>query len=128
MLTPGARRSKMSIQPRHRRGWLVPTAGGVALLLVGCALLADQLGYTVPHRWLFLVLLVPAAAAIADSIRIAPAWGLLSVPVLSRLIAGILFALIGGLMFLGLNTGIILPGLIMGLGAGTLMRTALRQS
>ena len=122
-----AKATSVSIKPGDWRGWLVPAAGGTMLLLVGCALLADQLGYVVPYRWLFLVLLVPAAAAISDAVRIAPAWGWLSVPVLSRLIAATVFALIGMSMFLGFDTGLILPGLIMALGAGTILRTILRH-
>jgi hypothetical protein len=98
------------------------------LLLVGGALLADQLGYVVPHRWAFLVLLVPAAAAIADGIRLAGALGWRNIHPISRLIAGTLFAAIGMLMFLGLNTGLILPALIMVLGAAGLARALLHRA
>lgn len=97
------------------------------LLLVGGALLADQLGYAMPYRWMFLGLLVPAAAAIADAMRIAGSLGWRHVQPLSRLIAGMLFAAIGVLMFLELNTGIILPALIMALGGATLMRALLKK-
>jgi len=113
---------------RSRFGSLAPAVGAIVLLLVGGALLADQLGYVLPHRWTFLVLLIPAAAAIADAIRIAGIWGWRNVQPLARLLAGALFAAIGTLMFLGLNTGIILPALIIALGAASLMRTLLRRS
>lgn len=104
------------------RDWLVPVVGGSALLLVGGALLADQLGYTIPYRWAFLVLLIPAAVAVADSVRIAHFHGWRSVATLSRVIAAALFAAIGVLLFLKLDTGIILPLLIILLGMGTIAR------
>ena len=110
-----------------RRPALVPALGGAILLLVGAALLADQLGYVVPYRWAFLVLLVPAAAAIADAARTSAVLGWWHVQPLSRLVAGLLFAAIGMLMYLELNTGVILPTLIVCLGAGTLVRTLLSR-
>lgn len=115
----------MSIQDRGkwRRAILFPIMGGAILTIVGCALLADQLGYILAYRWVFLVLLVPAAAAIADGVRIAAILGWRNVQAISRLIAGVLFAAIGMLMFLELNTGVILPALIITLGAATVIRT-----
>lgn len=104
------------------RSILVPVIGGAMLTLVGWALLADQLGFILSHRWIFLLLLVPAAAAIADGIRIAGVLRWSSTLPLSRIAAGALFATIGILMFLGLNTGIILPAMIMILGATTAIR------
>lgn len=105
-----------------RRTVLVPIIGGAMLTAVGAALLADQLGFVLYYRWLFLILLVPAAAAIADGIRVAGLLGWRNLHAISRLIAGMLFAAIGMLMFLELNTGVILPALIVLLGAGTVAR------
>lgn len=107
---------------RWRRNVLVPIIGGATLTLIGSALLADQLGYAMPYRGVFLLLLVPAAAAIADGIKTAGVLGWRNVHAMARLIAGVLFAAIGMLMFFELDTGIILPALIMTLGAGTMVR------
>lgn len=117
--------SPHSARPHYHR--LIPAIGGAMLILVGAALLADQLGFAVPHRWMFLILLVPAAAAITDGFRIAAILSWRDVRPISRLIAGALFAAIGTLMFLGLNTGIILPALIISLGAGTIGRALLNR-
>ncbi|SEQ41780.1 hypothetical protein SAMN05428969_3005 [Devosia sp. YR412] len=92
------------------------------LIGVGSALLFDQLGYEFPNRWIFLVLLVPGGVAVADGTRLAGREGWSDVKVLSRLIAGSLFGLIGGVMSLGLDSGLILPALIVMLGAGTILR------
>lgn len=110
-----------------RRNVLVPSIGGVTLTVIGMALLADQLGYALPHRWMFLLLLAPAAAALADGVRVAGMFGWRNVHALSRIIAGILFAAIGMLMFLKLNTGVILPALIMMLGGATIVRALLNR-
>jgi hypothetical protein len=99
---------------------MVSVIGGAMLVLVGCALLIDRLGYPLTHRWLFLILLVPASIAIVDGLRMVRSAGWRSVQALSRLIAGILFALIGMLMFLRLDT--VLPALIMALGIVTVAR------
>ncbi|KFL32423.1 hypothetical protein JP75_02370 [Devosia riboflavina] len=98
------------------------------LTIIGSALLADQLGYILPYRWAFLVLLIPAAAAIADGIRTATTLGWRNVHALARMIAGGLFAAIGMLMFFHLNTGIILPAVIMTLGAGTVARALITRA
>jgi hypothetical protein len=107
---------------RHR-ATLTSLIGGSALVVVGGAMLADQLGYALAYRWVFLVLLLPAAAAIADGVRLSGQLGWRAVPVLSRLIAGALFAAIGTMLVLKLDTGIILPGLAIALGAITIIRT-----
>ncbi len=113
-------------KPGH--SWVASVVGGVMLVLIGSAVLMDQLGYLLPYRWVFLILLIPASSAIVDGLRIARIAGWQSIQALSRLIAGILFALIGMLMFLRLNTGLILPALIMALGVGTIARALGRQS
>lgn len=95
------------------------------LLVIGSALLIDQLGYRLPYRWLFLILLIPACTAIADGLRTARLIGWRSLQALSRLIAGTLFALIGMLLFLRLDTGLILSGLLMALGMATIVRAIL---
>lgn len=112
-------------RPQDGYRWLVSTVGGMLLVVVGSALVIDQLGYALPYRWLFLILLVPASGAIADSVRIARVLGWRSIQPLARLIVGAFFALIGILMSLRLNTGLILPALIVGLGAATIVRAVL---
>jgi hypothetical protein len=102
--------------------WAASAIGGVMLLLVGSALLADQLGFAMPYRWPFLILLLPAGVAMFDSVRIAGFLGWRSVQPLARLAAGALFAAISILLFLHLDTGMILPGLIMALGLATIVR------
>lgn len=110
---------------KHRNQWVISAIGGGVLVAVGGALLIDQLGYGVPYRWVFLVLLVPAAMAITDSFRLASVMGWRSIQPLSRFIAGALFAVIAILMFFKLDTGLILPALIMALGAATIVRALL---
>jgi hypothetical protein len=56
---------------KDAHGWLVSAFGGCVLIGLGSALAIDQLGYTLPYRWVFLILTVPAANAIWDSFRIA---------------------------------------------------------
>jgi hypothetical protein len=120
----------MTTEHRHVRfpRWLIPVVGGLVLTTVGAALLADRLGYHLPHRWAFLVLLAPAAAAIVDGVRLAQHSGWLSVAVISRLVAAALFTAIAVLLFLELDTGVILPVLIVALGLGTIVRAWLRQA
>jgi hypothetical protein len=96
--------------------------GGCFLVILGTILALDQLGYTVPYRWLFLALLAPASSAIVDSFRVARVIGWRHVLPISRLVSGIIFGLIGILMSLRLNTGLILPALIVALGVVTVVR------
>ena len=110
---------------RNRRGSVVPAIGGLMLVLLGVALGIDQLGYFIPYRGVFLLLVLPAALAIIDSFRLASIVGWRSVQPLSRLVTGVIFALIGASVALGLDTGFILPALIVILGAATLMRAVL---
>ncbi|MGV3491999.1 MAG: hypothetical protein ACO1OG_11825 [Devosia sp.] len=120
----------MTTGPNRQPQWarFVPVVGGAVLLAIGAALLADQLGYALPYRWPFLLLLVPAAAAIADGVRLAGLFGWRSIAALSRLVAGALFAAIGGLLFLRLDTGLILPVLIIVLGVATIVRSLINRS
>ncbi|QFY63818.1 hypothetical protein FZ934_26760 (plasmid) [Rhizobium grahamii] len=60
--------------------------------------------------------------AILDSARLARIVGWLNIQTPARLIAGVVFALIGVLMSLRLNTGVILPALIIALGVATMVR------
>ena len=111
--------------PRSRR-WMVTAIGGVFLVALGSVLAVDQLGYAVPYRWIFLILLVPATRSIADSFRLARSIGWRHVLPISRFVTGLIFALIGILMSLTLNTGLILPGLIIALGVVTIIRASAR--
>ncbi|MEI9900649.1 MAG: hypothetical protein WDN31_11605 [Hyphomicrobium sp.] len=79
--------------------------------------MADELGYELPNRWLALILLVPAAFALFDGVRIALRRGRPDIQSLARGIVGILFAAIGVLLAFKINTGFLLPILIMALGA-----------
>ncbi len=108
--------------PKGGRRWMLSAFGGLVLFGVGGALAMDQLGYALPYRWLFLILLLPASSAMIDSFRLARALGWQNVQPLSRAIAGAVFALIAILMSLRLNTGLILPALIMALGVATVVR------
>jgi hypothetical protein len=112
-----------SLKDTHR--WLITAFGGCVLIAMGSALMIDQLGYPLPYRWAFLILLLPAASAIWDGFRIARLLGWHSIQPLSRLIAGVVFALVGVLLSLRLNTGLILPALTVALGATTVVRAIL---
>ena len=107
--------------------WLISAFGGCVLIALGAALAIDQLGYPLPYRWIFLILLLPAASAIWDSVRVARILGWRSIQPLSRLIAGAIFALAGVLLSLRLNTGLILPGLTILLGVATVVRAVLNR-
>jgi hypothetical protein len=107
----------------HR--WLISAIGGLCLIGLGAALALDQLGYVLPYRWLFLILLIPAVGMILDSFRLAKNFGWRDIRPLSRLITGVIFVLISVLMSLRLNTGLIFPVLIVALGAATLVRAVL---
>ncbi len=113
--------------PKHAYRWLISALGGCVLIVLGSALAIDQLGYPLPYRWVFLILLLPAASAIWDSFRAARIMGWRSIQPLSRLIAGAVFALMGILLSLRLNTGLILPALTMALGAATVVRAILNR-
>lgn len=95
------------------------------LLLIGSLMLVDELGYTLPYRWVALILLIPAAAAIADGFKLAKLRGLSDVHVLARIIAGALFAAMGIMLYLRIDIGVILPLLIMALGGAALLRALL---
>lgn len=111
--------------PRSHR-WIITATGGLFLIALGGVLVVDQLGYMVPYRWLFLVLLVPAISVIVDSFRLAGSIGWRHVLPISRFVTGVIFGLIGILMALRLNTGLILPGLIVALGIITIIRALAR--
>jgi len=113
--------------PKHAYRWLISAFGGCVLIALGAALAIDQLGYPLPYRWMFLILLLPAASAIWDSVRVARIIGWRSIQPLSRLIAGAIFALVGILLSLGLNTGLILPALTILLGLATIFRAVLNR-
>lgn len=113
--------------PKDTYRWLIPAFGGCILIAMGSALAIDQLGYPLPYRWAFLILLLPAASAIWDSFRIARTLGWRSIQPLSRLIAGAMFALVGVLLSLRMNTGLILPVLTVALGAATIVRAILSR-
>jgi hypothetical protein len=113
--------------PKPAYTWLVPAFGGCVLIAMGGALAIDQLGYPLPYRWAFFILLLPAASAIWDSFRIARIAGWRSIQPLSRLIAGAVFGLVGVLLSLRLNTGLILPVLTVALGAATVVRAILSR-
>ncbi|WP_203437425.1 hypothetical protein [Rhizobium sp. BG6] len=107
--------------PRGHR-WVITAIGGCFLVILGTVLAVDQLGYAVPYRGLFLVLLAPAISAIVDSVRVANVVGWRHVLPISRFVTGVIFGLIGILMSLRLNTGLILPALIVALGIVTIVR------
>ncbi|MDM9646357.1 hypothetical protein [Rhizobium sp. S163] len=102
--------------------WIATAVGGLFLIALGIVLGADQLGYVLPYRWASLILLVPAFSAITDGVRIAGGAGWRSVAASTRFVTGAIFATIGISLALRLNTGLILPGLIVGLGIVTTMR------
>lgn len=108
--------------PYRSYRWMVTAIGGCFLIMLGSALAVDQLGYDLPYRWLFLILLAPAASAILSSLRAAKVLGWRHIQPLSRFVTGVIFAIIGILMALRLNTGLILPALIIALGLVTTMR------
>ncbi|QFY63398.1 hypothetical protein FZ934_24330 (plasmid) [Rhizobium grahamii] len=101
---------------------MITAIGGCFLVILGTVLAVDQLGYAVPYRGLFLVLLAPAISAIVDSVRVANVVGWRHVLPISRFVTGVIFGLIGILMSLRLNTGLILPALIVALGIVTIVR------
>ena len=104
------------------RAWIARPLGGLVLVLIGAVMVADQLGYDLPHRWIALILLLPAGVALVDSIRHASVERRWDIPLLARGIAAALFGAIGILLFLGIGTGLLLPILIMALGAGAILR------
>ncbi|MEZ2126218.1 MULTISPECIES: hypothetical protein [unclassified Sinorhizobium] len=112
--------------PKHRitfaPAWISSIVGGSVLVLIGATMFADELGYQLPHRWMALILLVPAIAAIADSIVLGLRLRRADIPVVSRGIVGVLFGAIGILLFLRISTGVLLPILIVALGAGAIVR------
>lgn len=119
--------------PRHYRksrswAWISPLIGGPVLLLIGLAIIADELGYELPNRWIALILLLPAGAAIVDSIRLALRQGRWDLRLLARGIAGSLFAAIAILLYLRISTGVLLPILMMALGLGAILRALLSDN
>ncbi|MBS7701522.1 hypothetical protein [Chelatococcus sp. YT9] len=69
-----------------------------------------------------LILLLPAAAAVADSFRLVLQWGRWNIYPVARAITGALFAAIAILLYLRINTGVLLPILMMALGVGAILR------
>lgn len=114
----------MSLKDRFRSApaWISPIVGGSVLVVIGATMFADELGYRLPHRWMALILLVPATAAIAGSIGQTLKLKRADIHILSRGIAGFLFAAIGILLFLRIGTGALLPILLMALGAASIIR------
>lgn len=105
---------------------IFPLIGGIALLLVGSAMMVDQLGFTIPYRWVFLILLAPGGLSIVDGMRIGRIWGWSDTRVMARIIAGAAFALMAIVMTLGIDPGVIMPALLIALGAGSVLRALAR--
>jgi uncharacterized membrane protein len=106
----------------HHHRWLISAIGGLCLIGLGAALALDQLGYVLPYRWLFLILLIPAVGMILDGFRLAKNFGWRTIQPLARFITGVIFGLISVLLSMKLNTGLILPALIVALGIATVVR------
>ena len=50
-------------------GWGGLPMGGFIVLVIGVVLLAGNLGYSVPHNWWAILILIPAVAALVNAIR-----------------------------------------------------------
>jgi hypothetical protein len=111
--------------PGGGRSLIVCAFGGIFLVALGVALAADQLGYEIPYRWMFLLLILPALGQILDGMRIAGLVGWQNLQPIARITTGFVFGLIGILMSLRLNTGLVLPVLVIALGVATTIRAAL---
>jgi uncharacterized membrane protein HdeD (DUF308 family) len=110
---------------RHPRRALV---GGLSLALIGIVMACEQLGYHLPQRWIALILVVPGSAAILDSLKLVVYHRNQGLQALARGIAGLLFIAIGIFLFEGINTGLLLPSLMIAVGLVVFGRAILRDS
>lgn len=96
--------------------------GGIFLLLIGAVLMIDALGYELRDRWLALVLLLPASFALFNGMQQALRRHRVDLLVVSRLLVGVVYATIAVLLFMGLQTSVVLPALVVVLGLGAILR------
>jgi hypothetical protein len=107
--------------------WIRSAIGGAVLLTLGTIVLIDDLGFQLHDRWFALILLVPAGFVIADAWRLVGRTGRIGVDAVARGLVGLVYAAIGILLFLGLETSVVLPSLVIVLGLGAIVRAVLNR-
>ena len=118
-------RQRRTTSARHP---LRPALGGLVFSVVGIVMAADQLDCPLPHRWTALVLVFPGSAAVMDCIRLIVFQGGWNIQILAHGLAGLLFVAIGVFLFQGINTGLLLPCLMIVIGLTAFARALARRS
>ncbi|MDR3474881.1 MAG: hypothetical protein P4M09_24790 [Devosia sp.] len=102
-------------------GWAGPPLGGLILIILGGALLLQNVGYQLPERWWALLLLVPAVASLVAALRNYRERG--GAPdTIAELVGGAIFTLLALALFFGLDWGVFWPVVLILIGAGVLVR------
>lgn len=111
---------------RGRRGSgrrLVAPIGGVVLILIGLAVLAENFGYKIPDNWWAVLFLVPAAALLYAAQRRATSSGRgLDRDVVGLLFGGVVFTALFLITFFNLNSELFGSVILIAVGIGLLMR------
>jgi hypothetical protein len=106
---------------RHWSRWVGP----VVLIVIGVIFLLENLGVRLPGNWWSIFILIPALYALAGAWRTYQSGGgELTMAALGPLIGGIVLLILTFVFLfdLSVNWGVILPLILIALGAGALLR------
>ena len=106
-------------------GWGGLPIGGVLVIAIGAVLLAGNLGYSVPHNWWAILILIPAVAALVNAIRFYRAEGQ-SPRVMGSAIGGLVMLALALALFFDIGLGLFWPVVIIVAGAAIVARSMWR--
>jgi phosphatidylserine synthase len=106
-------------------GWGGLPMGGFIVLVIGVVLLAGNLGYSVPHNWWAILILIPAVAALVNAIRFYRAEGQ-SPRVIGSAIGGLVMLALALALFFDIGLGLFWPVIIIVVGAAIVARSMWR--
>ena len=106
----------------RRMGGGAPIAG-LVILVIGAALLADNMGYHLPEHWWAALLLIPAGGSLVSAARFWRVDNRLSSRVIASLAGGVAFLLVACSIFFGMNWSFLWPALLIMVGAGLMARS-----
>jgi phosphatidylserine synthase len=120
-----ARRSAWG-ENRPHMGWGGLPIGGFIVLAIGIVLLLGNLGFSVPHNWWAVLLLVPAVAALVNAIRFYRYDGPQSPRVMGSAIGGLVMLALALALFFDIGLGLFWPVIVIIVGVAIVARSVWR--
>lgn len=112
-------------QGRPQMGWGGLPIGGFIVLAIGLVLLAGNMGYSVPHNWWAVLILIPAVAALVNAIRFYRAEGQ-SPRVMGSAIGGLVMLALALALFFDIGLGFFWPVIVIVVGIAIIARSMWR--